>query len=117
METHNVCTKNVYYLYLPIVSSISVANVIPFRAYNSSRLYRELKLRGAIILNKKIRVLSQENVFSTLHGVWNLSSDQGSLGTFIVTNIRLVWFADMNENFNISLPYLQVDSVSIKQNS
>lgn len=84
-----------------------------FRAYNSSRLYRELKLRGAIVHNKQIKVLSQETVFSTLHGVWNLSSDQGSLGTFVVTSIRFVWFADMNENFNISLPYLQVESVSI----
>lgn len=70
-------------------------------------------MRGAIVHNKQIKLLSQENVFSTLHGVWNLSSDQGSLGTLVVTNIRLVWFADMNENFNISLPYLQVDAVSI----
>lgn len=54
-----------------------------------------------------------EQVFSTLHGVWNLSSDQGSLGTFIVTNVRFVWFADMNEGFNISLPYLQISSVSL----
>lgn len=88
-------------------------NIFHFRAYNASRLYRELKLRGAIVHNKQIKVLPQESVFSTLHGVWNLSSDQGSLGTFVVTNIRLLWFADVNENFNISLPYLHVDSVSM----
>ena len=78
----------------------------------SSKLYRELKLRGAVIHNKQLKILPLEQVFSTLHGVWNLSSDQGSLGTFIVTNVRLVWFADMNEAFNISLPYLQINSVS-----
>lgn len=82
-----------------------------FRAYMSSKLYRELKLRGAVVHNKQLKILPLEQVFSTTYGVWNLSSDQGSLGTFIVTNVRLVWFADMNEAFNISLPYLQVDSV------
>ena len=40
-------------------------------------------------------------------GVWNLSSDQGNLGTFFITNVRLVWHANMAENFNVSIPYLQ----------
>nr|CAI5851997.1 unnamed protein product [Callosobruchus analis] len=57
------------------------------RAYNSSKLYRELKLRGAVVQHKQLKILPQEQVFSTMHGVFNLSSDQGSLGTFIVTNI------------------------------
>lgn len=83
------------------------------RAYISSKLYRELKLRGAVIHNKQLKMLPLEQVFSTTHGVWNLSSDQGSLGTFIATNVRLVWFADMNEAFNISLPYLQINNVTV----
>ena len=37
-----------------------------------------------------------------------MSSDQGNLGTFFVTNVRLVWHANINENFNVSIPYLQV---------
>ncbi|CAH1118970.1 unnamed protein product, partial [Phaedon cochleariae] len=84
------------------------------KAYNSSRLYRELKLRCAIIHNKQLKILPQEQVVSTLMGVWNLSSDQGSLGTFHVSNVRFVWFADVNEGFNISLPYLQIESISIR---
>ena len=40
-------------------------------------------------------------------GVWNLSSDQGNLGTFFLTNIRVVWFANLASNFNVSLPYMQ----------
>lgn len=77
----------------------------------SSKLYRELKLRGAVIQNKHLKLLPLETVFSTLHGVWNLSSDQGSLGTLIISNVRIVWFADMNEGFNISLPHLQIKGV------
>lgn len=77
----------------------------------SSKLYRELKLRSAVVHKKQIKILPQEQIYRNLHGVWNLSSDQGSLGTLIITNVRLVWFADMNEGFNISLPHLQIASV------
>lgn len=48
-------------------------------------MYRELKLRGAIIQSKKLRILPQEQIFSHVNGVWNLSSDQ--------VQIRTVWFA------------------------
>lgn len=47
-----------------------------FRAYNSSRLYRELKLRGAILKNGHLRLLMFEKMYSTVNGVWNLSSEQ-----------------------------------------
>ena len=43
-------------------------------------------------------------------GVFNLSNDQGSPGTFVITNVRVVWFSDMNDLYNISLPYLQMVS-------
>ncbi|XP_049805309.1 Bardet-Biedl syndrome 5 protein homolog isoform X3 [Schistocerca serialis cubense] len=88
-----------------------------FKAYTSSRMYRELKLRGAIIYNKQLKLLPLEQVVTTVNGVWNLSSDQGNLGTFVITNVRLVWFADMNENFNISLPYLQIAKTQYQEES
>lgn len=47
-------------------------------------------------------------------GVWNLSSDQGNLGTFFVTNVRLVWHADLAENFNVSIPYMQMVRLSTR---
>ncbi|KAK4318630.1 hypothetical protein Pmani_010377 [Petrolisthes manimaculis] len=86
-----------------------------YKAYNSSKMYRELKLRAAIIQNKQLKILPQEQIFSKVNGVWNLSSDQGNLGTFFITNARLVWFANMNELFNISLPYLQIASVKVRE--
>uniref|UniRef100_A0A1I8JF34 Bardet-Biedl syndrome 5 protein homolog n=1 Tax=Macrostomum lignano TaxID=282301 RepID=A0A1I8JF34_9PLAT len=84
------------------------------RSYESSRAYRDLKLRTAIIADKRLKLLPQEELLSEVTGVWNLSSDQGNLGTFCVTNVRLVWFATMNEAFNISVPYMQMKSVRIK---
>ena len=47
-----------------------------FRAYETSKLYRDLKLRGALINNKQLRLLPQEQVYDKVTGVWNLSSDQ-----------------------------------------
>lgn len=49
-----------------------------------------------------------------VNGVWNLSSEQGNLGTFFVTNVRLVWHADLVETFNVSIPYMQIVSVRVR---
>ena len=63
---------------------------------------------SAIIKDKNVILLPNEQIYSKIVGVWNLSSDQGNLGTFIITNVRLVWFANLAENFNVSIPYLQM---------
>lgn len=39
-------------------------------------MYRDLKLRAALIHNKQLRLLPQEQVYDKINGVWNLSSDQ-----------------------------------------
>ncbi|GBG24564.1 Bardet-Biedl syndrome 5 protein-like [Hondaea fermentalgiana] len=68
---------------------------------------------SAIVKDKSLRILPGEEIYQTLAGVWNLSSEQGSLGTFVVTNIRIVWFADLANNFNVSIPYIQISKVAI----
>ncbi|XP_026634398.1 Bardet-Biedl syndrome 5 protein isoform X2 [Microtus ochrogaster] len=78
------------------------------RAYETSKMYRDFKLRSAVIQNKQLRLLPQEHVYDKINGVWNLSSDQGNLGTFFITNVRIVWHANMNDSFNVSIPYLQI---------
>lgn len=85
-----------------------------FRAYETSKLYRDLKLRGAIIKDKQLILLPDENVYTRVSGVWNLSSEQGNLGTFFVTNVRLVWHANLAENFNVSIPYLQMKTIKVR---
>ncbi|KAI4544120.1 hypothetical protein MG293_004386 [Ovis ammon polii] len=84
------------------------------RAYETSKMYRDFKLRSALIQNKQLRLLPQENVYNKINGVWNLSSDQGNLGTFFITNVRIVWHANMNDSFNVSIPYLQIRSIKIR---
>ncbi|XP_058825466.1 Bardet-Biedl syndrome 5 protein homolog [Topomyia yanbarensis] len=86
-----------------------------YRLYQASFLYRELKLRSSIVNAGQLNVLPQEQVFNKINGVWNLSSDQGNLGIFIFSNVRLIWFAEMNNSFNISLPYLQISNIRIRE--
>lgn len=81
------------------------------RAYESSKLYRDMKLRGSIVKDNELILLPQEQIFTKINGVWNLSSEQGNLGSFFLTNVRIVWHANLASNFNVSLPYLQIVSV------
>merc|ERR1719335_1441291 len=85
-----------------------------FKSYESTKLYRDLKLRGAIIKDKELIMLPNEQVYDKVGGIWNLSSDQGNLGVFFITNVRVVWFASLAENFNVSIPYLQIKNISVR---
>lgn len=85
------------------------------RSYDTSKLYRDLKLRGAIIKDKQLQILPQEHVYNKVVGVWNLSSDQGNLGTFFITSVRVVWHANLAENFNVSIPYLQMANIRVRE--
>jgi Bardet-Biedl syndrome 5 protein len=80
------------------------------RAYETSKLYRDLKLRGSIVKDGDLILLPQEQIYSKINGVWNLSSEQGNLGSFFLTNVRVVWHANLATNFNVSLPYMQIVS-------
>ena len=65
-----------------------------------------MKLRCAIVMDKNLKLLPQEQIYNKYNGIWNLSAEQGNLGTFFITNIRLVWYANVAENFNVSVPWI-----------
>jgi Bardet-Biedl syndrome 5 protein len=79
-----------------------------YRSYESSRLYRDIKLRGSILRDEELITLPLEQIFTKVTGVWNLSAEQGNLGTLYITNVRIVWHANLANNFNVSLPYWQI---------
>ncbi|KAK5974995.1 hypothetical protein GCK32_002894, partial [Trichostrongylus colubriformis] len=86
------------------------------RAYETTKLYRELKMRGAIVdESSNLKLLPLEQLVEKVNGVWNLSTDQGTLGCFVITNVRLVWFASTNSLYNVSVPYLQLYSCRIRE--
>ena len=87
------------------------------KAYNATKLYRDLKLRSALFTTsgKKLKTLPSEQIYNKINGVWNLSSDQGNLGTMHITSVRVVWNANLNELFNLSLPYIQISGIRIRE--
>lgn len=103
----------------PVASNEPLLNLLGkvCKAYTATKLYRDLKLRTAILMpqGRQLKTLPSETLYNKINGVWNLSSDQGNLGTMIVTNVRIVWHANMNELFNLSLPYLQVNGIRIRE--
>mmetsp|Transcript_27326 Transcript_27326/g.49152 ORF Transcript_27326/g.49152 Transcript_27326/m.49152 type:complete len:368 (-) Transcript_27326:256-1359(-) len=84
------------------------------RSFDSTKLYRDYKIRGAIIRERELIFLPQERVANKYLAVWNMSQDQGSLGTMYVTNIRVVWYCNTAESFNVSLPYIQIKAIKKK---
>lgn len=54
-------------------------------------MYRDLKLRAALIQNKQLRLLPREQVYDKINGVWNLSSDQVQLQFILKNGIGLFW--------------------------
>ncbi|KAA3672807.1 Bardet-Biedl syndrome 5 protein [Paragonimus westermani] len=104
------------FTHLALNSSIQLfsAFIAVYKAYDTSRMYREMKLRACLLDNKKLMLLPKEKLYEEIDGAWNLSSDQGNLGRLFVTNIRVVWNSTMNVNFNISIPYLHVVSCVYK---
>lgn len=63
------------------------------KSYEQTKVYRDLKLRCSVVQERRLNFLPKEELFSTYNGVWNLAAEQGSLGTLIITNVRIVWFA------------------------
>lgn len=47
-----------------------------YKIYQATALYRELKLRSAILTDGQLNILPQEQVYNQLSGIYNLSSDQ-----------------------------------------
>jgi hypothetical protein len=60
--------------------------IIENRAYESSKMYREIKLRGSILNKGQLKHLPQEQLYNKVPGVWNLSSDQVCINKKLLLN-------------------------------
>jgi len=83
-------------------------------SYRNSTSCRELQLRSQLFDRKKLKLLPEEKIYSEISGVWNLSAEQGNLGSFILTSVRVIWFAESNLLFNVSLPWVQIENLKIR---
>ena len=87
------------------------------KIYDSGRLYRDLKFKGKIMnfKEKKLDLLLDEEISTKYNNISFVSSDQNYIGTLITSNIRLVWFCNTIENYNLSIPWIQISSVNSQE--
>lgn len=74
--------------------------------YQTSTLYREQRLRSAIINNGSLNLIQNEQVVVQMDGVSNFSGEMAKIGTAIVTTMRFVWHSEIVSNFNVSIPLI-----------
>ncbi|KAF5828385.1 hypothetical protein DUNSADRAFT_17687 [Dunaliella salina] len=89
-----------------------VAHVLS--VYDKTRLYRDVNLGGAFLVDGGLDRLGFEQTHSRVDGVWNLCGGEGNVGTFFVSNVRVVWCSCLRPCFNISIPFCQVANVNTK---
>lgn len=88
-----------------------------YRAYENSRYYRDIKTKGFTGSDKNLATLPQETVVEKLPNVTNLCADQSINGTYYMTNVRLVWYSNTVDRFNVSLPWIQMKNIKSKDNN
>ena len=88
------------------------------KIYDTGRLYRDLKYKGNIInfKEKKLDLLIDEIISNQFNDISFVSSDNNYNGILIISNIRLVWFCNNIDNFNLSIPWIQMTSIDSKDN-
>jgi len=84
------------------------------RAYNSSRLYREVRLRTQISVNNQLTLLPDEEIVAIHPGVMSIHGEEAVVGTLMFTNTRICWIGETNELNNCSIPFHDISQLSVK---
>lgn len=85
------------------------------RSFQTTKMYREVKLRAAIVKDGSLILLPTEKVYEVVQGVWNLASEQGNLGVLTITTVRFAWHASLASNFNVSIPWTEIKTVRVRE--
>ena len=99
---------------------INLKNIL--KLYEEGRIYREMKQNTLDILdkdNKNLILLKNEKMMETYKNISiNINNEGdainkkvGNTGTLYLTNIRIIWINDKKDNYNLTLPYIQISSV------
>ena len=90
------------------------------KIYEVGRYYRDIKVKGADIVvfkEKKLNQLPDENILNTLNGISYINNQGNYPGILIITNLRIVWLSTQYENFNLTIPWIQMSKIQSKSDS
>lgn len=78
--------------------------------------HSEFQLKTSLLKDDNtVALLPGERMISSRGNVWSVAEDQGTVGTFVLTNIRLMWYSVVAATYTISLPYLQLQGKKIRK--
>ncbi|KAE8305095.1 Basal body protein, BBS5 [Giardia duodenalis] len=88
-----------------------------YRAHDTTRMYRRVRVRSSIVRDGQPILLSREVILSSISNIGLVSAIGVSnvLGVFVRTSHRIIWFSPANESYNVSIPYVDVLSLSLKE--
>lgn len=86
-----------------------------YRAHDASHLHRRFRTRFSLLRGGSVVLFSTELVKATRPGtvLTSMLSGKPTLGTLLLTTHRLLWYADGNTAFNLSLPYIHIEGLSL----
>nr|CCC89401.1 conserved hypothetical protein [Trypanosoma congolense IL3000] len=85
-----------------------------WRAYDSTRIYRELRLRSCAVREGELALLPGEQLVTGVKDVCHVCQGDYHAGTFFTTNLRLLWCSKASLEFNMSVPFLQIAAIHIQ---
>ena len=78
------------------------------KMYKKSKPYHDTIFRSAdLISNGSVLITKKESVFEKIPGVFHLSSEVGTIGNLVITNVRMVWYSSESLS-NLNIPYFQM---------
>jgi hypothetical protein len=106
------------FVFNSLTNTIKIFNTFSniYKAYDSSRLYREIKIKGFLTQDKNLIILPEEKLISRFTGASNIQNETAVNGIALITNIRIAWYSNNMDNLNFSLPWIQIKTIKIKDN-
>lgn len=52
--------------------------------------------------------------YDKMNNVGKESVEEGVEGIMVLTNIRVLWFSIATNNFNVSIPYINIEEIKMK---
>lgn len=88
-----------------------------YRAYDTTRMYRKLRLRTFIRSSGKLSTLDRETVQTVYEKVCLLGSmvTNAAQGVLTLTSHRVIWHSSTSESLNLSLPYIDCSGLLLKE--
>ena len=74
---------------------------------------KQLQFNG----ENNVKLLESEKViiqYDKMNNVGKESVEEGVEGIMVLTNIRVLWFSIATNNFNVSIPYINIEEIKMK---